>query len=147
MAQHRPLTHIGDVWLTKPGSPLSACLEKEGLLPMLSRYIGKPAKMILVIAIPQLACNPSSTYSTTALLCVLDYFIFANVLRRKAKKGLYGNVLQVAAEGVAPGQPREVPLIACVGQHSHGARGLHKDTGSPPQGRLPRELINAWRDD
>lgn len=38
MAQcHRPLTDIGDGWLTRLGSPLNACLGKEGFLPIVSR--------------------------------------------------------------------------------------------------------------
>lgn len=38
MAQrHGPVTNIGDGWLTRPGSLLDACLEKEGFLPTVSR--------------------------------------------------------------------------------------------------------------
>lgn len=34
---HEPLTGISDGCLTRPGSPLGACLEKEGFLPLVSR--------------------------------------------------------------------------------------------------------------
>lgn len=42
---------------------------------------------------------------------------------------------------------RRCHLLPTQGWHSHGAHGLRKDIGSPPRGRLPRKLINAWRGD
>lgn len=71
------------------------------------------------------------------VLCVLDCLIFGTVLRGKAKKGLCGNVTQLATKGVATGQPQEVLLC---GWHGYQACGQCKDTGSSHLGK-------AWRAD